>query len=71
VDNINYGYLLRAQLLFEGETEYVTRPAKTYHVGIFKYLRNTNLKYSLPHNSPVPDSSHVRFTREAEQGYSY
>ena len=34
---------------------YVTRPAKTRHVGTFKYLRNTNLKYSVPHNSPVPD----------------
>jgi len=39
--------------------------------GTFEYLRNTNLKYSMPHNSPVPDSSRVRFTQEAQQGNSY
>jgi len=50
---------------------YVTRPAKIDQVGTFKYLGNTNLKYSMPHNSPVPDSSHVRFTQEAQQGNSY
>jgi len=50
---------------------YVTRPAKIDQVGTFKYLRNTNSKYSTPHNSPVPDSSRVRFTQEAQQGNSY
>jgi len=50
---------------------YVTRPAKIDQVGTFKYLRNTNSKYSRPHNFPVPDSSHVRFTQEAQQGNGY
>jgi len=40
---------------------YVTRPAKIDQVGAFKYLRNTNLKYSMLNSSPVPDSSCVRF----------
>jgi len=43
-----------------------TRPAKIDHVGTFKYL-----KYSMPHNSPMPDSSRVRFTLEVQQGNSY
>jgi len=50
---------------------YVTRPAKIDQVGTFKYLRNTNSKHSMPHNSPVPDSSCVRFKQEAQQGNSY
>jgi len=49
----------------------VTRPAKIDHVDTFKYLKNTNLKYSIPHNSPVPDSSRLRYTLEVQQGYSY
>jgi len=40
----------------------VTRPAKINHVGALIYLRNTNLKYSMPHNFLVPDSNCVRFT---------
>jgi len=43
---------------------YVTRPLKINHVRTFIYLRSTNLKYSMPHNSSAPDSSHVRFTLE-------
>jgi len=50
---------------------YVTRPVKIDHVGTFIHLKNTNLKYSMPNNSPVSDSSHVRFTQEAQQGNSY
>jgi len=50
---------------------YVTRPAKIDHVGTFRYLRNTNLKYLMLHNSPMPDSSHVRFILEVQQGNSY
>ena len=50
---------------------YVTRPAKINHVGTFKYLRNTNLKYSMLHNSYMPDSSHIRFIQEVQQGDSY
>jgi len=50
---------------------YVTRPAKIDQVGTFKYLRNANPKYSMPHNSPVPDSSCIRFTQEAQEGNSY
>ena len=50
---------------------YVTRPAKIDQVGTFKYLRNTNSKYSMPHDSPVPDSSCVKFIQEAQQGNSY
>jgi len=50
---------------------FVTRPAKIDHVGTFKSLKNTNLKYSMPHSSPVPDSGHVRFTLEVQQGNSY
>jgi len=38
---------------------YVTRSVKIDQVGTFKYLRNTNLKYLMSHNFPVPDSSHV------------
>ena len=60
-------YLRLTQLM----NVYVTRPAKINHVGTFKYLRNTNLKYSILHNSPVPDSSHVRFILEVQQGNSY
>jgi len=52
-------------------TTYVTETAKIDLVGTFKYLRNNNLKYSMPHNSPVPDSNHVRFTLEVQQGNSY
>jgi len=33
---------------------YVTRPVKINQVSTFKYLRNANLKYLKPHNSPVP-----------------
>jgi len=44
---------------------YVTRLAKIDHVGTFIYLRNTNLKYSMPRSSSVPDSNHVRFAQEA------
>jgi len=49
----------------------VTRPAKIDHVGTFTYLRNTILKYSMLHNSPMPDSSHLRFILEIQQGNSY
>jgi len=45
--------------------------SETAHVGTFKYLRNTNLKYSMPHNPPVPDSTRLRFTWEVQQGNSY
>jgi len=41
---------------------YVTRPAKIDHVGTLIYLRNTNLKFSMPHKFPVPNSNHIRFT---------
>jgi len=45
----------------------MTRPAKIDYVGTLIYLRNTNLKYSMPHNFPVPHSNRVRFIREAQQ----
>jgi len=50
---------------------HMTRPVKIDHVGTFKYLRNTNLKYSMLHNAPMPDSSQVRFILEVQQGNNY
>jgi len=55
--------------LYECNHVYVTRPAKIDHVGTFRYLRNTKLNYSMLHNSPMPDSNHVRFILEVQQGY--
>jgi len=47
------------------------RPTRIDHVGALIYLRNTNLKYSMLHKLPVPDSNCVRFTQEAQQGNIY
>ena len=40
----------------------VTRQAKADHVSTLIYLINTNLKYSITHNFPVPGSSRIKFT---------
>jgi len=45
---------------------YMTRPVKINHVGTLIYLRNTNLKYSMPHNFPLPDSNRITFTQETQ-----
>jgi len=55
---------------------YVTRPAKINHVGTLIYFRNTNLKYSVPHNFSMPNSScmHKIYTRcivTSKQSYKY
>jgi len=66
-NNHNYCLIYAVQKVLD----YHTRPAKIDHVGTLIYLRNTNLKYSMPHNFPVPDSNHIRFTWEVQQGNSY
>jgi len=71
----SFDMLIIIQCIKEGKermspSTFVTRPAKINHVDTFKYLRNTNLKYSMPHNSPVPDNSCARFTLEVQQGSS-
>jgi len=44
----------------------VTRSAKINHVGRLIYLRNKKFEIF-----NMPDSNHIRFTREAQQANSY